>query len=609
MARRETREEQAAREVGVTDVQPAVARALMWVFLVLIFVVPAAQLCVEWRQGDLASLEGLSLWDPEGRLDRVREAETGEARRREWRRVNAGLQEDMGAVETALEESWMLREPVIDGMRGLFSGVLGVGTEDAYIGRNGWLFYRPGIDHLTGHPFLSEQRLARIARSGSEFQAPRSADPVEALLDFARQLKARDIQLVVVPAPGKAQIYPEHFSGRYDAADAGLHNPSFDLFVQRLEEGGVHVFDLARPFAEMRKTTPEAELYLRTDTHWTPFGMRLAATLLASDILERHPELKRGDFKPDVVSEPITYQGDVASMLVGASGLDERYLEQVRIERPGDSARQRESAVLVLGDSFSNIYSDPVMGWGEGARFVEHLALALERPVDAITINDNGAHAARVALEREMQKGVDRLHGKRLVVLEFASRELSVGDWKAVDLTLGEAQAAGATEAVSVEGTVAQVLPTPTPGTVPYTECLVGIHLEGVHALGDPDAGMSDCVVYSWGMRSNTLVEAAFYKAGDRVQLALTPWSDPGVQKRFGGIQRRADLDDPDLLLIDLQDYLGEAMVSEDAMDAALTFGFRERAAGAVAGVIVLLFIIKGISRIRRLGVAGEVGS
>ena len=522
-AQRETREDQASREVGVTDVAPGIARALVVFFLVLIFLVPSAQLLVEWKRGGLESLSGLSLWDPEGRLDRVNDAEPGAERRREWRRVNAGLQDEMKAYETGLEESWVLREPVIDGMRGVFTGLLGVGTEDAYMGRDGWLFYRPGIDHLTGDPFLSEERLARIARSGSEFKAPRAADPVAALLDFASALKARDIQLVVVPAPGKAQIYPEYFSGRYTAADAGLYNESFGPFAARLEEAGVVVVDLVAEFKAMRAAAPEAALYLRTDTHWTPFGMRLAANVVAGEILEGVSGFARGEFHSDVGRARLTYQGDVASMLQGAAGLDEHYLKTVHVEPVQNEAKSGDSDILVLDDSFSNIYSDPVMGWGENAGFVEHLALALCRPMDAITINDNGAHAARVALERDLQKGMDRLKGKRVVVLEFASRELSVGDWKPVDLTLGKAQVGGAAGAVSVAGTVAQVLPTPTPGTVPYTECLVGIHLEGVHALGDPANAMSDCVVYSWGMRSNTLVQAAFYKAGDRVELALTP--------------------------------------------------------------------------------------
>jgi alginate O-acetyltransferase complex protein AlgJ len=85
---------------------------------------------------------------------------------------------------------------------------------------------------------------------------------------------------------------------------------------------------------------------------------------------------------------------------------------------------------LVLGDSFSNIYSLPTMGWGEAAGFVEHLSLALGRPVDRLVQNDNGASATRLALARDP----DRLASARVVVWQFAARELASGDWVPVSL-------------------------------------------------------------------------------------------------------------------------------------------------------------------------------
>ena len=90
--------------------------------------------------------------------------------------------------------------------------------------------------------------------------------------------------------------------------------------------------------------------------------------------------------------------------------------------RPSPSAD-----VLLLGDSFTNIYSLSTLGWGDGAGFAEQLSYELERPVDRITQNDEGAHATRVALRRA---GADRLAGKRVVIYQFAARELGLGDWR-----------------------------------------------------------------------------------------------------------------------------------------------------------------------------------
>ena len=90
----------------------------------------------------------------------------------------------------------------------------------------------------------------------------------------------------------------------------------------------------------------------------------------------------------------------------------------------------RDADVLVLGDSFSNIYSLESMGWGTSAGFAEQLSYALRRPVDRLVQNDEGAFATRAMLQRDP----DRLDGKRVVVYQFAARELAFGDWKVIPL-------------------------------------------------------------------------------------------------------------------------------------------------------------------------------
>ena len=93
----------------------------------------------------------------------------------------------------------------------------------------------------------------------------------------------------------------------------------------------------------------------------------------------------------------------------------------------------QESEVLFLGDSFSNIYSLGGMGWGNSAGFVEHLSAALAQPIDKIVINAGGADATRQALVQKINSGNDRLAGKRVLVYQFATREIFSGDWKLMD--------------------------------------------------------------------------------------------------------------------------------------------------------------------------------
>jgi hypothetical protein len=86
-----------------------------------------------------------------------------------------------------------------------------------------------------------------------------------------------------------------------------------------------------------------------------------------------------------------------------------------------------------LGDSFTNVFSLDPMGWGVSAGLAPQLARALGRRVDVLAQNDSGAFASRQLLVQALRAGEDRLAGKKVVIWEFASRELAVGDWKKID--------------------------------------------------------------------------------------------------------------------------------------------------------------------------------
>jgi alginate O-acetyltransferase complex protein AlgJ len=132
-----------------------------------------------------------------------------------------------------------------------------------------------------------------------------------------------------------------------------------------------------------------------------------------------------------------------------------------------------ESEILLLGDSFSNIYSLAAMGWGESAGLAEQISYNLNRPLDCILQNSDGAFATRETLSRELARGRDRLAGKKVVIWEFAERELMFGDWKLLSMALGEPKPAQfysepPATGVVVTGTVRSMSFIPRPGTVPY---------------------------------------------------------------------------------------------------------------------------------------------
>ena len=174
------------------------------------------------------------------------------------------------------------------------------------------------------------------------------------------------------------------------------------------------------------------------------------------------------------------------------------------------------------------------------AGFIEQLSFLLQRPVDRIIRNDNGAFATREVLARELARGNDRLAGKRLVIFQFANRELAGGNWKLIDLTLGEPRPRRffipePASVVVVRGTIQEIAPIPRPGSVPYADHITALHLIEL-ASEQQDIASRQALVYMWGMRDHVWETAARLRVGDTITVRLRPWAD--VADQYEGINR-----------------------------------------------------------------------
>ena len=90
--------------------------------------------------------------------------------------------------------------------------------------------------------------------------------------------------------------------------------------------------------------------------------------------------------------------------------------------------------VMLLGDSFTNIYHLGPMGWGADAGFAQHISLALGRPLDLLSQNDAGARASRQLLVDALVADPHKLSNTKVVIWEFAERELALGNWELMTL-------------------------------------------------------------------------------------------------------------------------------------------------------------------------------
>ncbi|MDQ6624532.1 MAG: hypothetical protein M3Y69_00105, partial [Verrucomicrobiota bacterium] len=184
--------------------------------------------------------------------------------------------------------------------------------------------------------------------------------------------------------------------------------------------------------------------------------------------------------------------------------------------------------------------------------FAEHLSAALGgRPLDCILRNSDGAFATREMLANELARGRDRLAGKKLVIWEFAARELAFGNWKLLDLTLGTMAPSGfftvaAGQEVQAIGTIAAISSPPRPGTVPYSDHVIAAHLVDLQVSGAETGESLQSLVYLSSMHDNVWTPAARLRPGDRVTLRLRAWSDVAAQ--YEAINR-SELDAPEMQL------------------------------------------------------------
>ncbi|HIP82164.1 MAG TPA: hypothetical protein EYH19_01080 [Desulfocapsa sulfexigens] len=531
------REELAALEVGHTTVSRLLAKSIVFCFLLCIVTVPLVQVVVNRASPDqpslLASLQELF-------RDNRTKAKGNESPFATIKHRNNQLLERMDTFEKQLEEESFLRSYLLaPGQQVLLS--LGYGNEKVYPGNDSWLFYRPDMDYLIGPGFLGQHQLDLRREGGRVWETSVQPDPVQTIIEFHSQLASRGIQLILMPTPIKASLHPEFFSsGSYDVP---LQNRSWNDFLAQIEEAGIHLFDPAAVLQSYQKEHG-VPVYLKTDTHWRPEAMEAVAEKLAAFI---HSNVSLSSNASEFVRQDksLSNRGDIDVML-RMPELLERYSKEEVLLHPvvtrTDELWQAtiDAEVLLLGDSFSNIFSLSGMGWGEGAGFGEQLSYMLQRPVDLILQNDAGAFATREMLAKELSRGRDRLSGKKVLVWQFAARELASGDWKKISLKLQEKPESdfytpAPNEQKDVSAVVSAISSSPVPGSVPYKDNVVTLHLDDIRDI-ETGEEYGQSLVYGWGMQDNVLDPLAKVRTGEQIKIRLIDWDM--VQGKYSSYRR-----------------------------------------------------------------------
>lgn len=405
-------DEQLRRGIIATDVTRGVAWLLTGLFLAAIYGVPLAQAYLEKREGEESSL-----------MDLFHRAPTAE---------------NLRQVEKGIEDASYAKAWVQPRLQLALTRLGRVGNKLAVVGQNGWLYYMPGVAHVGGPGFL--ERSVQRSREKDALDAGHDiihADPLPAILAFQQALARRGIRLVLLPMPDKAALEPGPLHGRPGRARPA-QNVDYDRFLSELQKAGVAVLDARRSVG----TDANERLFLAQDTHFAPSYMERIARDLGALVRDLHVLPPLADPPAlHAVAQPASRVGDLVDMLKLTEGQQVFQPQSVVVHQVQDATGtpwepDPAGDVLLMGDSFTNIFTLEGMGWGSASGLGPQLALALGRPLDVIAQNDSGAFATRQALSRELTAGQDRLAGKRVVIWEFAARELSVGDWKPLEFPI-----------------------------------------------------------------------------------------------------------------------------------------------------------------------------
>ena len=415
----------------------------------------------------------------------------------------------------------------------------GEGVGEVMVGREGWLYYRPSFR------FLTKPDVVKSPVSGYDASA-------KAILAFAQDLRERGIPLVIVPAWPKMAIHPEHFGAGRDATSTTIQPLAYERWKQTLEAGGVMVFDSAKALSEAKADHRDGT-YLKTDSHWNPVGMKRVASGVASYLLDQKLVAK-GMVAAQEISTNARNAGDLLRMLRLPEQVSKTWEEttQISVVRKSDGSKwlpDRRAPVLVLGDSFCNIFSMAGMGWGEDAGFTEHLGAALMQPVDAILRNGDGAHATRSMLARELNAGQNRLEGKKVVVWEFAASQITEGIWPVisckatppVETKTDEFLEVADDETIEIIATIATIGTVPNPNTSVYKDYVTHVVLDSLEMPGGSPAPAKRALAYGMVMQDKKNTALASLRQGQRIKVKLRSWLS--AEAEFGR-HERAEFDD-----------------------------------------------------------------
>jgi len=303
------------------------------------------------------------------------------------------------AVETHYDEEFPIKRLGTNLWAALDYKVFNEGRPGVILGKDQWLYTDEEFDAVAN----GEQN---------------EADNLALIQGVRDTLKQQGTELVLAIVPAKTRLYPEHVGSDKPAA---LHTDLYQHFHAQVDQAGIFAPDLLAP---LQTAKDKGQVFLRTDTHWTPMGAEVVAQQLGQAIASKTP--LSGDPQTFVTeaktSEP--YKGDLtnflpldplfSNLLPKPDDLQQRSTNPAAAEAEGDDALFADNTVAVglVGTSYS---ANP--NWN----FAGALKQALHS--DVVNYAEDG-HGPILPMLKYLQTDAFKSNPPQVLIWEFPERYL-----------------------------------------------------------------------------------------------------------------------------------------------------------------------------------------
>lgn len=275
------------------------------------------------------------------------------------------------------------------------------GRQGVTVGKDDWLFTDEELYLGTEHEQIVDTNIERVLR-------------------VRRYLQSRGIPMVVLVVPTKASLYPDKLG---DHQPVGAMQHLYSRFLHRLTAAGVAAPRLQDVLAKARDQG--TQVFLRTDTHWSPAGADVFARYASGYIQRRFQDQDWGQQRfVTTLGQPKEHQGDLLNYIP----LDPLFED---IGPTPDRFRTRQtspasSETPTSTQLFSEQETDLVLvGTSYSANPLWDFAGALRRYLgkDLINVSEEG-HGPFMPMTAYLQSGEFQSHPPGLIVWEFPERYL-----------------------------------------------------------------------------------------------------------------------------------------------------------------------------------------